>query len=498
MPMVPEIRVAAQNGAPVRRDRDYVLYWMIAARRTSYSVALDRAVQYANELALPLVVFEPLRSDYPYACPRFHRFVIDGMRDQAAVFAKAEVLYLPYVERAHGEGKGMLALLASRAAVVVTDDFPAFFLRRMVRAAGTQLDVRLEAVDGNGLMPLRGTPNAFPLAHAFRRYVQKNVAAHLRAMPSAAPLDELVVRRRPSLPRMLDEARYRRMSPSELEDPTAVIATVASHAPHFDVTVGEVEERGGEVEAERRFARFVAKKLASYHESRSHPDDDVASGLSPYLHFGHIGTHRIFAKLVDRTGWTRARLAPKPHGSRDGWWNLGDAEDSFLDELVTWRELGFVRCHHTDDYETYDGLPPWARASLAEHASDPRPERYTRAELEAAKTSDEVWNAAQRQLVREGRIQNYVRMLWGKKVLEWSATPREGFDTLIYLNDKYALDGRDPNTYTNIGWVFGAYDRAWGPERPIFGKIRFMTSAQTRRKLRIEDWLTRFGPTRRA
>jgi deoxyribodipyrimidine photo-lyase len=161
---------------------------------------------------------------------------------------------------------------------------------------------------------------------------------------------------------------------------------------------------------------------------------------------------------------------------------------------VVWRELGFNCCHHRPhDYDRYDSLPAWARATLAKHARDQRPERYSFDQLAAAETCDPIWNAAQRELVQSGRIHNYLRMLWGKKVLEWSPSPEAALDTLIELNNRYALDGRDPNSYSGIFWCFGRYDRAWGPERPIFGTIRYMSSEATRRKLALQEYLERWS-----
>jgi deoxyribodipyrimidine photo-lyase len=149
---------------------------------------------------------------------------------------------------------------------------------------------------------------------------------------------------------------------------------------------------------------------------------------------------------------------------------------------------------HRADYDRYESLPAWALATLGAHASDPRPQLYSLAQFEAGDTHDPIWNAAQRELVETGRIHNYLRMLWGKKILHWSASPREALEIMIVLNDRYALDGRDPNSYSGISWVLGRYDRAWGPERPVFGKIRYMSSAATRRKLRLNAYLQRFGP----
>ncbi|MBC7974372.1 MAG: hypothetical protein H7138_05255 [Myxococcales bacterium] len=191
--------------------------------------------------------------------------------------------------------------------------------------------------------------------------------------------------------------------------------------------------------------------------------------------------------------WTPAKLAPKPTGSRNGWWGLPAGPESFLDEIITWRELGYGFCFHRADYDRYTSLPDWAQRTLAEHAHDPRPELYSRGELERAETADPVWNAAQRQLLGEGRIHNYLRMLWGKNILGWSKSPQAALATLTELNNKYAIDGRDPNSYSGIFWTLGRFDRPWGPIRPIFGAIRYMTSGSTLRKLHLRDYLARWS-----
>jgi deoxyribodipyrimidine photo-lyase len=164
-----------------------------------------------------------------------------------------------------------------------------------------------------------------------------------------------------------------------------------------------------------------------------------------------------------------------------------------LDELVTWRELGFNMAARRDDYDRYESLPDWARKTLEKHQRDRRPTVYSLEDFEAAATHDPLWNAAQRQLVREGRIHNYLRMLWGKKILEWSASPRDALETMIELNNRFALDGRDPNSYSGIFWCLGRYDRAWGPERPIFGTVRYMSSENTARKLHVTQYLRRYA-----
>jgi len=249
---------------------------------------------------------------------------------------------------------------------------------------------------------------------------------------------------------------------------------------------------GGAAAGTARLRAFLDERLARYPE-RSHPDLDVASGLSPYLHFGHVAAHAVLGALWDREGFDPAGLAARAAGSREGFWGVGAPAEAFLDQLVTWRELGFNMAALRPDHASYDALPGWAQATLEKHASDPRDPRYDLPALEEARTHDPVWNAAQRQLLQTGTLHNYMRMLWGKKILEWTASPREAAEVMITLNDRHALDGRDPNSYSGIFWTLGRYDRPWGPERPSFGTVRYMSSDAARRKLELRAYLERFG-----
>jgi deoxyribodipyrimidine photo-lyase len=226
--------------------------------------------------------------------------------------------------------------------------------------------------------------------------------------------------------------------------------------------------------------------------ARNHPDHDISSHLSPYLHWGHLSVHEIFEALMTREGWL-GDLPARANGAKAGWWGVSAPAERFLDELVTWRELGYNLTSQRADYAAFESLPDWARRSLDQHANDPREFVYTRDAFERAQTHDPLWNAAQRQLMAEGRIHNYLRMLWGKKILEWSSTPRDALTTLVELNNKYALDGRDPNSYSGIFWVLGRYDRPWHPERPVYGVVRYMSSSNTARKLRVKNYLKRFA-----
>jgi deoxyribodipyrimidine photo-lyase len=487
--LAPPLRVTACNDRPVRARGAYVLYWMIAARRTSDSHALDHALARAAELDLPLLVLEPLRAGYRWASDRLHRFVLDGMAANARAFAAAGITYHPYVEPAPGAGRGLLAELAKRAALVVTDEQPGFFLPRMVAAAAAALDVRVEQVDGNGLLPLRAHGRAFPTAAAFRWQLQRELPAHLSELPHPAPLAHLPRARQGAELAATILRRWPAASAALLAgDPAALAALPIDHAVPIAL------RRGGAPAALAALRGFVADRLDRYGVDRSQPDDDVASGLSPYLHFGHVGAAAVARAVWAAADWAPSRLAPRATGKREGWWGAPPAVESFLDELITWRELGHGFCFHRDDFDRYESLPDWARGSLDGHAGDPRPHRYDRATLEAAATHDPLWNAAQTQLVREGTIHNYLRMLWGKKILEWSPSPRAALAVLIELNNRHALDGRDPNSYSGIFWTLGRFDRPWAPERPIFGVIRYMASVATARKLRVKGYLARYAP----
>jgi deoxyribodipyrimidine photo-lyase len=221
---------------------------------------------------------------------------------------------------------------------------------------------------------------------------------------------------------------------------------------------------------------------------------DVTSGLSPDLHFGHLSAHDVFHRVMHGEGWL-GDLPATGRGAREGWWGVSPAAEGFLDQLVTWREVGFNMCAHRPDYDQFASLPDWARATLARHADDPREYVYTLQELAESRTHDPLWNAAQRQLVREGRMHNYLRMLWGKKILQWTATPEDALAAMIDLNNRYALDGRDPNSYSGIFWTLGRYDRPWGPEREVFGTVRYMSSENTARKVKVKDYLARYAAT---
>lgn len=486
MAQVPHIRVRKANRGDINGQGDFVLYWMIASRRVRWNFSLQRAVEWAKGLNKPLIIFEALRSGYPWASDRLHRFILDGMVDNARALERSNVFYYPYVEKSPEAGKGLLETLARRACLVVTDDFPAFFIPRMVESASRRLKVLLEQVDGNGLLPMPAADRVYTTAYAFRRFLQKSLPEHLVEKPEPDPLKGVTLKKAEK-PETLE--RW----PAESVDTLGSTAFKLSSLP-IDHQVAPVQKKGGSRAAQSQLSRFLEQGLPHYIIDRNQPEEEATSGLSPYLHFGHISVHQVFHELMEREEWFFDRLSDRATGGRSGWWGMSETAESFLDELVTWRELGFNMCRQRNDYDQYDSLPTWALDTLSAHELDKRDYIYSLKEFDRGKTHDNLWNAAQMELAREGRIHNYLRMLWGKKILEWTGTPGKALRIMIELNNKYALDGRDPNSYSGIFWVLGRYDRAWGPERPIFGKVRYMSTENTARKIRVKNYIQKYAP----
>ncbi len=477
---VPHTRIRCLGDHPVQTDGKYVLVYMIAARRLTHNYALQRGVELARAHQAPLVILEALRCGYPYASDRIHTFALQGMAETAAALQHTPVLYHPWVEPERGSGKGLLAAWAKDAIAVVTDDHPGFFYPRMLRAAARQVPCAFEAVDSVGLLPLSASPKPFARAHDFRRFFQKTAEPHLAEPPLAEPLTHLAKDhpRLSAIPAAIAERWPAAHADLLAADPDALAALPIDH------TVGPVSLRGGSGPARARWRRFFEQRLERYSAGRRVMKAEMSSGLSPWLHFGHISPHELFADILDRFGPVPDPDV-RPMGKRHGWWGLPEDVEAFLDELVTWREVGHHFLHHVPDAAEYHTLPAWARKTLEEHATDPRPTLVSVEDLAAGRSPDPLWNAAQLQLVHDGRMHNYLRMLWGKRILEWTAHPRDALAVMLELNDRFALDGRDPNSISGITWVLGRFDRAWGPERPIFGKIRYMSSLNTAKKLKV-------------
>ena len=482
---VPEIRISPLNDKPVRPDGRFVLYWMSAARRAGWNFSLDRAILYAKELRSPLVVLETLACDSPWMNPRHAALVLNGMADNVRDFKRARIEYVPVVAGDSTRLTRVLAATMKQATVAVTDwnvlREPAGFASTLAAKS----PVLVERVDSNGLLPVAATDHAYPTAYAFRRFLQRNLPDHLSLLPSEAPRLPTRFPRVNDLPFKATRHCLVGIESVSANGPKLVAKEAASPQ------VLPVKIRGGSRAGSLALGRFLEERLARYATERNQPESDASSELSPYLRHGHISTHQVFAELAQQQQWSPDRLADRASGSREGWWGMDSSSEAFLDELVTWREVGFNMCTHRSDYDDPGSLPDWARTTLDAHANDRRSHEYSLDEFRDGATHNELWNAAQRQLVSDGIIHNYLRMLWGKKILEWTPDWQTALEIMMELNNAHAVDGCDPNSYSGIFWVLGRYDRAWGPERPVFGKIRYMSSANTARKVRVRNYIER-------
>ncbi|MEZ4598160.1 MAG: deoxyribodipyrimidine photolyase [Syntrophotaleaceae bacterium] len=487
MQPIPAERLFIANQQPISEGGHYILYWMRAARRTGWNFALQHALHQAVVLAKPLLILETLACDEPLASLRHHHFALDGMAVNARRLRDKPALYYPFVERGPQEIAGLMEELARTSCLIITDDHPLLWMRKELNDMAERLPVRLDAVDGNGLLPLQAADRDFTRAYSFRRFLQQLLPGHLFLLPEADPWRDIELPPPRAIPKKILQ-RWPQADPGLLDPGRRIPADLP-----LALKPDRVQKTGGSEAAEQLWQDFLEEKLARYAADRNQPEQDVTSGLSPYLRWGHISSHQMVSELLQSRNWSPADLSPEQKGKRRGWWGLGENTEAFLDQLVTWRELGYIHCARNDDYDRFDALPDWAQKTLLAHADDPRPFLYDKEELESARTHDPLWNAAQRQLLTEGRLHNYLRMLWGKKILQWTRSPRQALDILIELNDRYAIDGRDPNSYSGITWCLGQFDRAWGPERPIFGKIRYMSSENTARKVSVKNYLKRYG-----
>ena len=487
MVQVPISRITTLNDSqPDIKKSEYVVYWMIAFKRVEYNFALERAIEWANKLSQPLVIFEPLILDYPMSSIRFHKFTLDGMNEVSETISKTNAFYYPFVETKPKESEHLLGKLAKKASVVITDDYPTYFVPQMIAKASGDIDTRYELVDSNGLVPIRLAEKEYVRAHDFRRYLHKNLEDFLIEVPEPEPLNQL----NNKFNSKSIENLFSTWKPFDFEN-TDINSFLEELEIDKSVEVSHIE--GGRSKAISRMNSFIENGFNDYAQHRSDPSKDASSRLSPYFHFGHISTHEVFEVVSKYDRWSLEKINPKMVGRREGWWGGSANFESFMDELITWRELGYHTCVRRANYNQYSSLPEWALKTLAEHANDKREYLYNLDELTYSQTHDEIWNAAQNQLRLEGTIQNYLRMLWGKKILEWTPNPQLALSYMINLNDRFSLDGRDPNSYSGVFWILGRYDRAWGPERDIYGKIRYMTSDSTARKFKLESYLKKWG-----
>jgi deoxyribodipyrimidine photo-lyase len=443
-------RVRVVRDGPDDPQGRCVLYWMQRAQRGRDNPALDRAIALANARRLPVLAVFALTAAYPSAQRRHYRFLVDGLADARR---DLEARGVPLVVRLGVPSRVVLAIAAEvRAAVVVGDENPVRVGQQWRASVAEGLAVPFHCVDADVVVPSALFPREEYAARTIRPKIQRLWDEYLRPFPQ---------------PRA--RIRWARADEPEGEpiESEALLARLRVGG------VGEVAEyRGGTTEALARLRRFVGERLPRYATERNEPTPSMTSELSAHLHFGQIGPATVARAVL-------ASSAPRA------------AIDVYLEELIVRRELAINFVARNPDYDRLAGCPNWALMTLAKHADDPRPVLYSARQLEAAETHDPLWNAAQQEMVVTGRMHNYLRMYWAKKILEWSEDAATAFEVALDLNDRYEMDGRDPGGYTGVAWAIGGkHDRPW-PERPIVGTVRSMTYASTRKKFDSEAYIAR-------
>lgn len=428
-------------------DNPYVVYWMQCSQRTEYNHALEYAIIQANELKKPLIVYFGLTDNFPGANERHYYFMLEGLKEVKIELARRNI---KMIIRKISPESGALEI-SSIAATMVVDRGYLRIERKWRTLLAQNAKCSVVQVETNVIVPIESVS------------IKEEYSAATLRNKLSKKLEEYVL---PLNERKCDEYSINLELPFDEYDIDDIDKTISELK--IDKTVKRVlYYKGGTSNAKLLLENFISNKLAHYSELKNEPSEAYSSNLSPYLHFGQISPLYIYIKLMGV---------------------YIEDKKAFLEELIIRRELSMNFVFYNDKYDCYDCLPSWAVNTLEKHLVDAREFIYSLQELEGAKTHDPYWNAAQREMSITGKMHGYMRMYWGKKILEWSKTPEEAYNTAIYLNNKYLLDGRDANGFAGIAWCFGKHDRPWG-ERTIFGLVRFMNDSGLKRKFNMERYL---------
>ncbi len=454
--MAPSLEASAVHPARIRvlnqkgfADGKFVLYWMQQSQRADENHALEYAIELANHFKQPVVAVFGLMADYPEANQRHYTFMLEGMRETQATLARRGVKLVIRV----GHPADVALEAGKRASVIVCDRGYLRNQKQWREIVTHDADCRVVQVESDVVVPVDTVSSK---AEYTARTIRPKIHRHLKEFLTGL---RPVKVRKSSLNLRFSGINLKRIEP--------VVDKLT-----IDRSIGPVSTfyRGGTAVAKKRFAGFLKNGLQHYDRHSNQPQTDDVSHMSMYLHFGQISP-LFLALQVEKTG-------------RAG----EDNRASYLEELIVRRELAINFVHQTPDYDRFTCIPGWAWQTLSEHQSDKRDYLYTRRQLENATTHDPYWNAAMEEMKHTGFMHNYMRMYWGKKILEWSKTPKKAFEITLAINNKYFVDGRDPNSYTGVAWNYGLHDRAWA-ERAIFGKVRYMAASGLERKCDIQAYV---------
>ncbi|MGB9698141.1 MAG: deoxyribodipyrimidine photo-lyase [Thermodesulfobacteriota bacterium] len=442
--MIQKERIKILNQKPLAKGA-YVLYWMQAAQRTEYNHALEYAIIQANELRQPLIVFFGITDRFPEANERHYFFMMEGLREVKQDLQERNMQMVIWLKSPE---EGAIKM-AQKATLVVVDRGYLRIQRGWRDKVASHIGCPLIQVEGEVIIPVEeASPKEEYSAATLRPKIKKKLSHFLTSLQQRNPVFSSLSMEFSSFDIMDLEKAISKLN----------IDRRVKKAPYF---------QGGTKEAKKHLQIFLEKKLDHFGQLRNDPTVDYLSHLSPYLHFGQISPLYIALKVLERD-------------------SLG--KESFLEELIIRRELSRNFVFYNPQYDSFGGLPEWAKKTLKEHQKDRRPYLYALEDLEAAQTHDIYWNAAQKEMMLTGKMHGYMRMYWGKKIMEWSKSPEDAFRHTLYLNNKYEIDGRDPNGFAGVAWCFGKHDRPW-EERPIFGKVRFMNEKGLERKFAIKKYV---------
>lgn len=444
-------RVKTLNDVEINKNGEYILYWMQQSQRVKYNHALSYGIMEAERLNLPLVVFFALTS-YPEANERHYFFMLEGLRELKEELERRKIKFVLQL----GNPVELVYEVSKKASLAVVDKGYMKIQKTWWEKLGDLIEVPLLEVESDLVVPVEtASPKEEYAAYTIRKKIHRELEDYMVEM---------------KVPEIGKSSLALDIFSEEVEDTKGLIARLK-----LGKEVGKTKFfHGGYREARERLEDFIENKLDKYSELKNNPALDYTSTLSPYLHFGQISPLEIALEVK--------KSACNP-----------ESVSAFLEELIVRRELAFNFCYYNEDYDSYKGLKAdWIYKTLEKHMEDEREYIYSLEEFEKALTHDKIWNACQRELVYSGDMHGYMRMYWGKKILEWTAFPQEAFQIAVYLNNKYALDGRDANSFTGIAWCFGKHDRPWF-ERSIFGKVRYMNDSGLRRKFKVEDYITKIN-----
>jgi deoxyribodipyrimidine photo-lyase len=442
-------RVKALNDGKFNENGKFVIYWMSQTHRANFNHSLEFAIDLSNAYRKPLLVYFPITDRYKYSNARYYKFMLDGILEAKKSIEERGIKFV--IEKVD-DIKQRVVEISRDAFALITDKAYLKFYRRLNQYVAEKLDIPVYEVESDVCVPVEIVSDRLePYAFGFRKKIY-------------SIMDAFIVELKPREVKIKSVSLDFGIGELTPKDSLEILDIL-----NIDKSVSLSPFVGGYSQARKYLEEFIERKLHKYKDFRSHPELDYQSNLSPYLHFGQISPIEVVLEVLSKYG-------------------KDENVDSFFNELIVWRELARNFCYYNPNYNHYEGIPDWAKETLEEHKKDRREYIYTLEELESAKTHDEYWNAAQLELLKTGKMHNYMRMYWCKKIIEWTDDPKQAFDIACYLNDKYELDGRDPNGYAGISWCFGTHDRPW-KERKIFGKVRYMSASGLEAKFDIKKYV---------